>query len=140
MGATLKNAAAAALLVTVAASTASPVAHASSEPTRLCAWKFQPNEPFPQHGAVIVGGYAECPTAPEALSVRLRLWFRPSGGTWMPRGDDSTSLPSPHLLNFAVRSLDCATGLWQGEYDMAEVAGGYTRRENGKSLQAIITC
>ncbi|MFI6215613.1 hypothetical protein ACIBCD_26780 [Nocardia brasiliensis] len=127
-----------ALVLTATTATAAPTPIAAQD--RVCAWRFQPSEPVVKHGAVLVGGYAECRVPPEQLSVRLKLWHRPSGGNWVLKAQDTgAGIPNPYL-NFAIHSLDCTPGMWQGEYDMTEVAGGYTRLENGKSVGAIINC
>ncbi len=126
--------AAAAVLVASAA----VVAHAAPEDAHRCVWSFEPSGPIVVAGAAVVGGYAQCNPAPEAFALRLRLFAR-SGSGWVLRDEaTTTTIPNP-WANLAVRDLDCVSGGYRAEYDMAETAGGYTRQENGATT-GFVSC
>ncbi|WP_280392908.1 hypothetical protein [Nocardia wallacei] len=118
--------------------TPTPQAHAEN----LCGFAFTGGQPYVQHGAVLVGGYADCTTPPDEFSISLTLVFSPrrGGGEFTTRAaeDSRHKIPNPRL-NIATWA-QCEPGLWRGIAAIWETSSAGYHTYSVHTPVTIISC
>ena len=110
---------------------------ATADPAGTCVFNFADGRPYPQHGAVIVGGEVDCPVKPDMLHTDLQIMFRVNG-RWAGRNAANSSQPPNPRLNLATYA-QCEPGAWIGMADLWEDTAGRSTHMRFTSTTVIIS-